>query len=173
MGGDGSGRSGGRPTVEDSLSLQPAAPLQDGLAEAGRLDLRDFATVDRRHRRRNLLHGLKRAVPVACCVHSRAARNIGASWKSSPGSTRKLAPPRAGSSFHKAFGTIGRIIMPGGGENGVLESCGMATLPAGRSLPGVGNGPWRKWSRRLLRFTRRRFDSLAPCGTRGDRRGGP
>jgi hypothetical protein len=50
---------------------------------------------------------------------------------------------------------------------------GIRRQPPPWSLPGVGNGPWRKWSRRLLRFTRRRFDSLAPCGTRGDRGRGP
>jgi hypothetical protein len=37
---------------------QPSASLQDGVAEAGRVDLRDFAMVDRRHRRRNRLHWL-------------------------------------------------------------------------------------------------------------------
>jgi hypothetical protein len=36
--------------------------------------------------------------PVPCCVHSRAAPSTGTSWKSSPGSIRKSAPPRAGSS---------------------------------------------------------------------------
>jgi hypothetical protein len=41
---------------------------------------------------------------------------------------------------------------------------GVRRQPPPWSLPGVGNGPWRKWSRRLLRFTRRRFDSLAPWG---------